>query len=368
MESTESSAGPDASTAPSLDPGAAPLADASGPQGRPWEKEWERATPLLYTFAAKLGERAPVPLRVLRVNQLDASLLDNELTSIIKTSFTKIFSLFRPSLIDRFTPELDAFLYFIMYRLSLYATGSTYGQRLQNLTYRDERQDYLQATQRIIPPSTLQKIMWGVLHIGGAWAWARLNRLASDRTWAERDEDDVYKTLWKVLNYLEVAWKALTLLNFVAFLYNGKYMSPVDRLLGMRLVYARPSVARFVNFEFMNRQLVWHGFSEFLMFLTPLINADRIKRTIYRLFKFRNKLSPSLGNAGCGVCQADPAHSPYLSDCGHLFCYYCIKTAMMVDRSYACPSCNHQIKQIKPFTLGALSASATDDVPSETIS
>jgi hypothetical protein len=52
----------------------------------------------------------------------------------------------------------------------------------------------------------------------------RLNRLASDRTWAERDEEDVYKTLWKVLNYLEVAWKALTLLNFVAFLYNGKYV------------------------------------------------------------------------------------------------------------------------------------------------
>lgn len=60
--------------------------------------------------------------------------------------------------------------------------------------------------------------------------------------------------------------------------------------------------------------------------------------------------------------------SCHVSDCGHLFCYYCIKTAMMVDRSYACPSCNHQIKQIKPFTLGALSASATDDVPSETIS
>jgi hypothetical protein len=44
-----------------------------------------------------------------------------------------------------------------------------------------------------------------------------------------------------------------------------------------------------------------------------------------------------------------------------MFCYYCIKTAMMVDRSYACPSCNHQIKQIKPFTLGALSAAADAD-------
>jgi hypothetical protein len=74
------------------------------------------------------------------------------------------------------------------------------------------------------------------------------------------------------------------------------------------------------------------------MFLTPLINADRIKRGIYRLFKFRNKIGSSLGNAGyslvvcvyicvcgcaltrpfvrlprCGVCQSDPAHTPFLS-------------------------------------------------------
>lgn len=97
-------------------------------------------------------------------------------------------------------------------------------------------------------------------------------------------------------------------------------MTPIDRLLGMRLVYGRPSVARFVNFEFMNRQLVWHGFSvgyptfpahcgsikrliqrcpqEFLMFLTPLINADRIKRGIYRLFRFRNKLTTASSSAG----------------------------------------------------------------------
>jgi peroxin-2 len=65
----------------------------------------------------------------------------------------------------------------------------------------------------------------------------RLNRLASDRTWAERDEDDVYKTLWKVLNYLEVAWKALTLLNFVAFLYNGKYARYLHRPTTFLIVF-----------------------------------------------------------------------------------------------------------------------------------
>lgn len=82
---------------------------------RPWEKEWELTAPLLRTYADRLrcvtvrlgcgatltrcrhgaSERAQVPLQVLRANQLDASLLDNELNSILKSSFTRIFSLFR---------------------------------------------------------------------------------------------------------------------------------------------------------------------------------------------------------------------------------------------------------------------------------
>ncbi len=37
-----------------------------------------------------------------------------------------------------------------------------------------------------------------------------------------------------------------------------------------------------VSYEFMNQQLVWHGFSEFLFFLLPLINIDRIRNGIRR--------------------------------------------------------------------------------------
>ncbi len=156
------------------------------------------------------------------------------------------------------------------------------------------------------------------------------------------------------------------MINFLFFLYNGKYpfliqatgahywdsllgcltltknpyryMSLVDRLVRMRLTYARPSVARYVNFEFMNRQLVWTGFAvrgrfslsgftkhklkidsmeqtcsvkqrfilffkcvqEFLMFLTPLINVDKMKRWIYRLFRVRSPLHASLPEDACG--------------------------------------------------------------------
>ena len=51
------------------------------------------------------------------------------------------------------------------------------------------------------------------------------------------------------------------LFNFAIFLWNGKYRTIVDRILGMRLVYANRSLNRSVSFEFLNRQLVWNAFT-----------------------------------------------------------------------------------------------------------
>lgn len=114
----------------------------------------------------------------------------------------------------------------------------------------------------------------------------------------------------------------------------------MGRLLGMRLVYFRPNMTRRVSFELMNRQLVWHGFAvrlssslllhhycfycevincvqEFLLFLMPLINWDRIKTFLIRRFnKPRNYprgLNPSLltHTMACGVCNIEPAYNPY---------------------------------------------------------
>lgn len=40
-----------------------------------------------------------------------------------------------------------------------------------------------------------------------------------------------------------------------------RYRTLVDRILGMRLIYAERSVSRNVSFEFLNRQLVWEAFT-----------------------------------------------------------------------------------------------------------
>jgi peroxin-2 len=52
----------------------------------------------------------------------------------------------------------------------------------------------------------------------------------------------------------------------------------------MTLVPSRRLVKRDVSYEFMNRQMVWHAFTEFLLFLLPLISARSIQRRLTRIF------------------------------------------------------------------------------------
>ena len=37
-----------------------------------------------------------------------------------------------------------------------------------------------------------------------------------------------------------------------------------------------------LNFEYLNRQLIWHELSELLLFLLPLINVNRIKAIVMK--------------------------------------------------------------------------------------
>ncbi|KAL6057891.1 Peroxin-2 [Balamuthia mandrillaris] len=356
--------------------------EGAGATPPPWEREWQAVAPSLENMAHNRASSSTLfgwwrpTLRILRVNQVDAAQLDSELFSLLKAQFMNIFSLWRPSVVDKVQPELDAVLAFMMYRLSIYISGATYGQKLQNLVYRNENAIYPHLpTQSAVPPTGLQKVLWGILHIGGRWGWQRLNRLCMHQRWAERGETDPRRRAWLLLNHLETAWKLFSLLNFIVFLYDGKYLSLIDRLLRMRLVYSRRGVAHYVNFEFMNRQLVWHGFTEFLLFLMPLINVEKLKSSFSRLLSLRrryrsqnNSPEETINNSSCPICQAKPANTPYRSSpCGHVFCYYCIKTALMTDGGrYLCPRCGETITSIERYYFHSSSPSPSPPLPQET--
>ncbi|KAM9971577.1 hypothetical protein ACTFIW_011559 [Dictyostelium discoideum] len=315
---------------------------------------------------------------IVRVSQLDSARLDEEILDLLRSQFMKIFTFFKPNFIHNFQPEINLVLKSVIYKLSIFNLGTTYGNQLQNLTYRNEKAfDPIRGSDQLNKLTMRQKWLSGLINIGGEWLWTRINRYLINNNWSEHPPNDIRKKFWNFLNFAESAYKALALLNFLTFLFNGKYVTLVNRILHMRLVYAHPTLSRNISFEYMNRLLVWHGFTEFILFIMPLINIDRIKSFLYRLLvktSFGNSSSGNSNNtasnplqqlqkqqlliqqqqmalAKCPICMNDPISMPYSADCGHLFCYYCIKTSCMIDSSFTCPRCNSLISNIKRFSI-----------------
>jgi peroxin-2 len=53
----------------------------------------------------------------------------------------------------------------------------------------------------------------------------------------------------------------------------------------LRLALASSHTSREVSFEYLNRQLVWHAFTEFLLFLLPLVGISRWRKIINRSWR-----------------------------------------------------------------------------------
>lgn len=343
----------------SLPPSTPVLAPPPAPRvAAGWLREWEQAQKEIQHNRELLLFAKRPKVEILRVNQLDAIKLDQEINEVLKMQFMKIFAFMKPDFVDKYQPELTAFMHFLIYRYSIFTLGTTYGNLLQNLKFRNEwaHADPTQGSsaENSAGLTSWQKVLYGVFMIGGEWCWARVNRLSVNAGWGDRPEDDWRRKAWNWLSRLENAHKLISIINFCVFLYNGKYVHLVGRLLGMRLVYFRPNMTRRVSFELMNRQLVWHGFAEFLLFLMPLINMDRIKSFLTRRFtktRGKSKLHTLQHHSlACGVCNIEPAYNPYISSCGDIFCYYCLRAGSMADNQFPCPKCGETVVSIKRYS------------------
>ena len=74
-----------------------------------------------------------------------------------------------------------------------------------------------------------------------------------------------------------MAYKVAYVLNFLVFLRDGIYPNPILRILSLRMTNIQENVRRQISFEYMNKQLIWHAFTEFLLFLIPLVRPDQVR-------------------------------------------------------------------------------------------
>lgn len=268
-----------------------------------------------------------------RVNQLDAVELDDELFALFRNKLSDVFRHAGGTFYPTFEPEIKAVLKGILYGFTVYECGATVGQRLLGLEFFANGTGLSRVTRR----QTLAIIL---LSVGLPWFRERcLKLLLQFVPQIQRSKVE------QGIRHVETAVRLASVANFVLFLVRGTYCSLSNRIIGVVSGHATRPMLREVQFDIMNRELLWHGFAEFIGFLVPLINVYPAKNFVSRHL-LRRKLCPTNPSertqrdmAECGICGSCPTQ-PHEIGCKHVFCYYCIASQVTADAKYSCPLCN----------------------------
>ncbi|NXR07768.1 PEX2 factor, partial [Semnornis frantzii] len=280
---------------------------------------------------------------VLRISQLDALELNKALEQLVWTQFTSCFSGFKPGVLAHLEPEIKAFLWLLLWRFTVYSKNATVGQAILNIQYKNN----FSQTEKYQALSKQQKLWYLVLTVGGRWLEERCYDLFSSRP---------LQSLCKVKSLISFATglvKLCGLLNFLVFLQQGRFATLTERILGIRAVFGRPQGIRQLGFDYMNRELLWHGFAEFLIYLLPFINLQKIKLKISSWCLPVAGL-PSSDQAAaarckeCSLCGEWPS-LPHTIGCSHVFCYYCVKSNYLHDLDFTCPKCGSEVQSLQPL-------------------
>lgn len=292
-----------------------------------------------------------------RVGQLDASLLDSELLSQLKDKLFDAIKIYKPEWKDRYEDEFKLLLKLLLFKVTIWDNSTTYGGKLQNL----QLAHALSTKSLRIPLSRRQKLAYGLVTIGGSFLWSKLDAYLVAASYDSADNPTIMR-LRDLVDRLSVVWTGASLLNFVLFLYSGNYSTLIMRLLKMKYVTVTHTVSRVVNFEFQNRQLVWNALTEFLLFALPLVNFAKIQRKITmaiwndRSAKGDYNFLPQKSCAVCyqrdagvtGTFKTNAITNPYVTDCGHVYCYVCIKLELEKG-DWSCLRCNKVVKRASPY-------------------
>ncbi|KAK9463388.1 Pex12 amino terminal region-domain-containing protein [Lipomyces oligophaga] len=318
-----------------------------------------------------------------RVGQLDSNILDDELFEILKSQIWEGSKLIQSSWKDRYASELGLILKALLWKVTVWDNSATYGGLLQNIRLVDARSN----SKFLKSPSKSQKLVYGFLAIFGQYIFREfMNKLES--TDSEQESESRIKRLSVAsLRKLESLYSFLDLANFVAFLYNGQYPSLVFRLCRLRMSASSRSMSREVSFEFLNRQLVWNEFTNFLLFLLPLLHLPKLKRRAGKLIERLKRGSstapqPQVGPLAflpertCAICyfqdnnvssvstvqsvsdmsSTGPGRNditnPYETvECHHVYCYVCLVTQIQEQegQGWPCLRCGSLVNHAKSF-------------------
>lgn len=346
-----------------------------------------RALSLWDTLASREGTRP-----AFRVGQVDSELLDDELVSLLRDQVgeaLKYVGGLGSDLKEEWSDEILLVLRAVLFKLTVWDHNATYGAALQNLRYTDARHN----GPVPVPPGRLQKALYGLVTVGGKYAWTRLEGWLVQADNGFDEPHPRVKRLRRITSIAESVHAGAAFASFLVFLLHGRYRTLLDRILRMRLAPPTSQVSREVSFEYLNRQLVWHAFTEFLLFVLPLIGISKWRKWLTRTWRRTKKaISSSAGDdieekkgeysflpeRTCAICYQDQntasteqeilaaaassgvvgsaqtdITNPYETiPCGCVYCFVCLATRIEGEdgEGWTCLRCGEVAKECRPWS------------------
>ena len=276
---------------------------------------------------------------MLRVSQLDATELDEELSVLLQDQFlSALASLPQTGILESLKPELRAMVRLLLWKYSLFSRGRSFGQEMMDLSYTTSEQGGGVLGLR-------HKMAFLFFSVLSEWLQDRLHLVSRYVVGIHPSVAEKWLTL-----FLTIV-KSLSVLNFVAFLLGGRFPSLADRLLSLRMTPMHPQSIRPTSYDYMNREILWHGFYELVFSVLPHFNLFALKNWLRRTWSWGcGRTGPVLAAedfSQCSFCEGTPT-MPCVAGCGHLYCYYCIRANCLADSRYPCSTCGIVVSSWKP--------------------
>ncbi|XP_025202605.1 peroxisome biogenesis factor 2 [Melanaphis sacchari] len=268
-----------------------------------------------------------------RVTLLDAHILDYHISKIFIGQTSKVFKFLPSWILNNCELEINVILQFLLTYYSVTKAKATFGQQMLGIRFKP---DQLTDTKLAL---------FQLFTVGAEYIQSKIESPSKN-----------FLNNVNVLHLIVDVLKAASFLNFLFFLQQGKYPTLTQRLLSLPQESTRK---RNIEYTYMTRELLWHGFSELLLFTLPLINYQSLKHKIFRLMhsnsqrnneKWIAKMPFICARTVCSICQEKPV-LPHHIKCSHVFCFYCISSMRMVDDKFECPECYHYEIDIVPVIL-----------------
>jgi len=204
----------------------------------------------------RLNEAGPPP----RINQLDALALDQELLTTLHIYLADTFKFFLKSPLDYVGPEFEALLRLVIWRATHWTKGSSVGQEALGISF--------------LTPSSNQMIGLALIQVGLRYVEQRQSLVV-----AAFSSLPGRPNLANFFRWTAHATSIIQLLNSLLFLCHGRHSSVASRVLGLQPV-STSDQPRTVAYSYMSRELLWHSFTELLIFLIPILSSSNLKSRI----------------------------------------------------------------------------------------